>query len=94
MLEEGDFEYDRADVYREADSFTKLSIPYASSSLWPFPDPNQGLETFMSANSTNYLVQFEKWWKNIQENKQLIAQSEYSRLVKESERKFGKTFNK
>ena len=87
-MEEDDFQYDHADISRDA-QFTSISAPRGSS-LWPFPDPNEGLDEFINKSSTNYLVEFEKWWENIQQNKRLIAQSEYYRLMKESERKFGK----
>lgn len=51
---------------------------------WPFPDPNKGLEKYLSNESSAYMAEFEKWWNDIQENKQKIAYFEYSRLIKSS----------
>ena len=64
---------------------------------WPFPDPNKGLEKYLSNNSSTYMVEFEKWWNDVQENKQKIADFEYNRLIKSSKihvMQSGNLFNK
>ena len=43
---------------------------------WPFPDPNSGLEKYLS-NESSYMEEFEKWWDEIQGNKRKIKESEY-----------------
>lgn len=81
-LEENDFEQ-----YEDQDE----------ASPWPFPDPNKGLEKYFSNESSVYMEEFEKWWNDIQANKQKIADFEYSRLIKSSKihtMKFEKMFSK
>ena len=90
---EDDYDFEDYEPSQNVDGLPKSSACYEASN-WPFPDPNEGLDKYFSPDSIDYLGKFEQWWDKIQQNKNAIEQSEYTRLIRLSEIKYGKKLHK